>query len=1165
VGKATILSHKGNGLYNVRIEKDLSGYDRNIATSNARDTELDTVEIPALTTAENDAEIAYANSLTDLDNAIDTYNASEKGPDDKQTLAEQRIATNEALMTWDFARRDLRNAITEQQAVRAYNQLQDQKRAAAVTGEVRDVWCADFTTNLAVSAEVGIFDIPNETFNNKKAAPGQAVKSNTALAIIRPAVFTTNNEVYSAARDGIEQMTDAAPPSGAQTFWNWAVKPAWVIGKPTARIAEILSVDHGNNKADVRVLNIDSWVRNFQTKPFGEEADIEFGIYRNVDVEYMNCNARVFSEGDRVVVEFEGQSEVVGASTGPRVVGFEMMPRECTSDGFNYTAFNIAGPYRILNDVGGGWVVSSSGTPTVVDGNIDVQTHGQSRTTGGLVPDPIRFNGPYRRHIAQMMDETINPPQTILWDSQWYSERVIEGRAPGKIFGIGSQDDAGGDEVFVIAALDESTVGGSEEPPNTVGFYRRSYAGTEGVYDANTNPNGWRKIGAKTFDPNVYEAHDLPFFFNSAGTECVHVRYRKPVAATGTFQARTAKGDNSAAPAFSNLTKPKMFGTELWKFTFALDYVTAVVEEVQVENEMLDMQLTRTEDVTPKDTFSPQTTMEQSGTYVIAAEYLDDIVTVARYSVDMKEVYKVVSGFNGGSPWGHSGEWFYDATIDNKIVFERYGVTGTALAQVGDETSRHLRDTTAGFLANGITVGMEIENLTQLFNGAPRKGTIIQIVDDNVIVTSAMLGVGEVEQTMPQISSQGWSASDNFRINTNSDKEIPITQLDWHQKCIYDTLGATTLDGVSFSSFQTGAEQGTRKWTQQHNGTMKWFQAQIGYLDPRYGTALLRVHRIDGGEPFSDTTMTMGPGPSGVFKNSGGASFQAGTGITGVDSEYFAVYTNWGEHGRLEWGPLVQENGKITATEYNFPFTNALPSTVYTTFHTPIGFYDLWGYFIPEAYHYDQGSSTIWPYESGEEGEPNDNRPFMTHPSIMYQGQYLLFKNSLAFEQDRDWPLLPPWNPGWQEWKENTDPIDKIFSYYYTGTPNQWTQSTLNGNTEHDMNTDADPPVAWNAFGPFNRNGVRSFTANMQGFTTEPMPVMPMIGHCATTDGFDVFFSGFLFEPVVFPDPDGGFQEVIFVERYAFLSGEGSNLLALRTLLGGTPDQWFPLGVGQRN
>lgn len=1237
MGKATIVSHYVGGFYAVTINKDETGYARNIATAAARKTELDTVEIPALIVAEQAKETAYGLELIAQDAAIVVYTDVPVEPSEAKVaarlvLSKQQAKTINARLEWEEAKLAWKRAVAEGSAVSAYKLSQEQLKVVAADGKPRDVWCADLTISLTPGTVVGIFDIPNETFNNKKASPTDPAGENTALAIIRPAAFTASNEVYSAPRDGIEQTVSGAPPSGAQTFWNWAVKPAWAIAKPTARIAEVIQVYYDSDTADVRVLDIPSWVQGFGTVPWGDDAFIdentegEFGIFRGVPVEYMTCNARAFAAGDRVVVEFEGQSEEaeqakgkhtgangepvqlsdstakfitagvqIGSSvanltdgsaglvvsvdsetavtvddliggtdnafdtgdlyivsvelgdgpTGPRVVGFEKNPRECTTDGFNYTRYNIAGPYAILNDVGGGWTVDTTGSPILVEGNIDVQTHGQTRTNGGLVPDPIRFNGPYRRHIAQLMDETLDIPQPVLWEPYWFSGRTIDGLAPGKLLGIGSQDDIPGDSTFAMAAVIESSVSGSEAPPNTIGFYRRQYDGSSGLYEALLNPNGWRKVGSYTFSEVFYEGHDLPVFFSADGTKAVHVRYKKPVVATGTFQARTTKGDNSASPTLKNLAKPRMFDTEMVEWTFAKDYATAPTAVV-TPGGMADMKVTRTEE-TPGNSTSPVTIMNQNGSYIVGAEYLDDVITVCRYKVDHFEANAVETTSYTASPSRIIGKKFYDLDIKNELKFERWGITGTAVARVEYIGFDVLRDTSANFKVLGAEVGMEIENLTTV-----KKGTILEVISDSQIRTTAMLQIVELEQK-PLPIDQGWSVGDAFRINTASKKTIPITLCDWHTVQVFDSGGPTTLDGIPFSQFQASAEFDSSVWSTETNGTTRWFQAALAYLDPRYGTAILDIHRLDGGDPYDGGNWQIIPGASDPVSY-GAQTFYTPSYFKGVESIYYAVYTAFGEVGRLEWGEnyLAFAGAGKVATDFQGTYDKQLLEATYVAPHIPIGVYYYFNYEPVPAFF--MTSLDYWPYEAGEAADSaSRRREFMQQPVGFYQGQYQLLSNSLRYERDRAYPTMPSYM-GYYEWTDNVDALDKKFSYWYSGTPSQW-QPTIDEDWLMNNGT-------WGLYGAFTRNGMRSFTCDLSGFTFEPLPVVPMIGYCATTDGFDVFFSGYLLPDVI----DEGFTEERTVpDRYAFLSGEGSNLAHLTTVLGGTDEQWFPLGVAPRN
>ena len=155
-------------------------------------------------------------------------------------------------------------------------------------------WCADLT--LALTGNVGTIEIPGER-GSVQIQPGYA-----------------SNAVYSAARDGQLQATIASTPAGV--FYNWAMLPGWQKFKPTFRLGVLSALDEDN---DLCTVTLDSVKSSAQGLGINQAT-----VLSSVPIDYMDCNAIAFENGDRVVVEFEGQDW-----NAPKVIGFETNPRPC--------------------------------------------------------------------------------------------------------------------------------------------------------------------------------------------------------------------------------------------------------------------------------------------------------------------------------------------------------------------------------------------------------------------------------------------------------------------------------------------------------------------------------------------------------------------------------------------------------------------------------------------------------------------------------------------------------------------------------------------------------------------------------------------------------------------------------------------------------------------
>jgi len=190
-------------------------------------------------------------------------------------------------------------------------------------------WCADLTEDL--SGEVGTIEIPGER-ENVSIQPGHE-----------------GNAAYNAARDGQLQPAIAGTPESA--FYNLALLPGWQKWKPTYRFGTITAVD-----GDICDVDLDAAKSSQKNMDINQATTLS-----NVPIEYMTCNGAAFSEGDGVIVEFEGQDW-----NSPKVIGFKDHPKPCGwrfhlmrmdgtlvdySLGADFEVFNSSGTRVFLYDI----------------------------------------------------------------------------------------------------------------------------------------------------------------------------------------------------------------------------------------------------------------------------------------------------------------------------------------------------------------------------------------------------------------------------------------------------------------------------------------------------------------------------------------------------------------------------------------------------------------------------------------------------------------------------------------------------------------------------------------------------------------------------------------------------------------------------------------------
>ena len=125
------------------------------------------------------------------------------------------------------------------------------------------------------------------------------------------------SDTSASSLSALLQPVLASTPAGV--FYNLAILPGWQRWKPTYRIGTIETISGMNaspSTCSVRLVAALSSVQKLNINP--PEA-----LLSNVPIEYMDgLNGSVFVVGDRVVIEFTGQSWAA-----PKVIGFETNPR----------------------------------------------------------------------------------------------------------------------------------------------------------------------------------------------------------------------------------------------------------------------------------------------------------------------------------------------------------------------------------------------------------------------------------------------------------------------------------------------------------------------------------------------------------------------------------------------------------------------------------------------------------------------------------------------------------------------------------------------------------------------------------------------------------------------------------------------------------------------
>jgi len=296
MGKGRIVSHLGDGLYNVELLHDRDRIERELEFLAIRLSELNA----ELTTLETERESLEADQDAISAQIDATIAAAEEGelPDVEALLAELAQASA------NIRAQDVRIGLVKGRILEATKR--QQQLQSVPNDPVQQAWCADYTEDL--TGEVATVEVPAEGVVGEFATWRRAQ--------IRPGY--SGRATYSAARDG--QMHHRLGQISYQAFYNAAILPGVQRHKPQYRIGTVTAIDRDTDTCSLTIQGEDSSAQSLTIDP----PDLEYSR-TGVPIEYMECNSTPFEVGDRVLVEFQGRDW-----DQPKVIGFEADPRPCS-------------------------------------------------------------------------------------------------------------------------------------------------------------------------------------------------------------------------------------------------------------------------------------------------------------------------------------------------------------------------------------------------------------------------------------------------------------------------------------------------------------------------------------------------------------------------------------------------------------------------------------------------------------------------------------------------------------------------------------------------------------------------------------------------------------------------------------------------------------------
>jgi len=315
MGKATISSHLGAGLYEIEYLLDKAYADAQAARLTTDQAQL-SADLSDLQTA-LDAETAAANTLlAQYSAALDAWVSCLNTPGCSDgssrydvvvkamsALAEQRQKVFAAKTAYAETQAKVLNVIAQL----AYY------AATAPVSKTLQVWSVDYPETAPIPANTVVGTI--ETYSAKGAIGGGWMQD--AYCNIQP----TDSASYDKTRDGcVKPMSSQGVATNTMNFLQFLNTST---NNPRYSIGRITALDVDNDLADVELFGAHHSRRIASGYPF-RHGQTSIALTA-LPVSYGLCNAEAFRIGDEVVVKFSA----IGLSGG-MVIGFADHPRRCT-------------------------------------------------------------------------------------------------------------------------------------------------------------------------------------------------------------------------------------------------------------------------------------------------------------------------------------------------------------------------------------------------------------------------------------------------------------------------------------------------------------------------------------------------------------------------------------------------------------------------------------------------------------------------------------------------------------------------------------------------------------------------------------------------------------------------------------------------------------------
>ena len=159
----------------------------------------------------------------------------------------------------------------------------------------QDVWCVDLTEGL--SGKVALLEVATDPEEKLNIFPGYSGKVSPTIA----------------DHGTLEPFYSLGVPDSLRNFLMFPAIQKW---KPSFRYGTLGAINYEENKATVYLDFLRSRIQDL-----GIDQALTLS---NVPIEYMQCKAGAFEEGDKVVVQFIDHNW-----STPKVIGFQYEPQPC--------------------------------------------------------------------------------------------------------------------------------------------------------------------------------------------------------------------------------------------------------------------------------------------------------------------------------------------------------------------------------------------------------------------------------------------------------------------------------------------------------------------------------------------------------------------------------------------------------------------------------------------------------------------------------------------------------------------------------------------------------------------------------------------------------------------------------------------------------------------